>query len=301
MFSPPSPEQFEAHLNAHPAHPPGKWQLRAPLLAVAALLVISLMTTGPLSALLPWVALIWLFGHNWYRTRRSMELEGRVRQVQEKAQLRHVTAALRDAWRLLPQLTAIPPLHSQTVALMAHCLDYLCCYDAAIVGYDYLLERLPNNEPIAVHIGVCRANAALGAERLSDADDTIRRLRGAIEPYKGTTIGAAYRLAQLAQHVRTHHFMEAVQENQDLLEAMRPLGIEAGYGHALMALCYERLAAQQATQDAGEAPANNTSYPETIEEVGDKAKLWWQRATLLLPIPTLERRYPELTPLKERL
>jgi len=136
-----------------------------------------------------------------------------------------------------------------------------------------------------VHIGVSRANAALGADRLSDADDSIRRLRGAVEAFPDTTISATYRLAQLAQQVRTHHFAEGVKENDDLLDALRPLGVEAGYGHALMALCHYHDPTQ------GETADDATAH--------DAAKQWWGRATLLLPSHTLLSRYPELKPLTE--
>jgi hypothetical protein len=234
---------------------------------------------------LPWVGLAWLFGHNWVRAQRAMRLESQVRKSQETAMLRRYPRSLREAWRILPQATPMPALHSQTVAMISHCLDSLGCYDAAIVGYDYLLQRLPPGEAITVHIGVSRANAALGAERLSDADDSIRRLRGAVEPFKDTTISAAYRLAQLAQQVRTHHFAEGAEENDDLIEALRPLGIEAGYGHALLALCHYKQ-----NQRDGEADPQPSR---------DAARLWWDRATLLLPPATLLQRYPELAPLTE--
>lgn len=284
-FAPPSPEQFEEHLRAHPVNPPGKWQVRAPILVAAGLLGLSIATTGPVSALLPWIGLAWLFGHNWVRAQRAMRLESQVRKSQETAMLRRYPRSLREAWRILPQATPMPALHNQTVAMISHCLDSLGCYDAAIVGYDYLLHRLPPGEPITVHIGVSRANAALGAERLSDADDSIRRLRGAVEPFKDTTISAAYRLAQLAQQVRTHHFAEGAQENGDLIDALRPLGIEAGYGHALLALCHYKQ--NHHGNEAGAPPAH------------DAAKLWWGRATLLLPPDSLLQRYPELVPLTE--
>ena len=283
-FSPPSPEQFDAYLRSHPPSPMSKWQLRAPLLVAALFLGMSLVTSEPISAVLPWVGLAWLFGHNGVRSRRAMSLEAQVRNSQEVAMLRRYPQALREAWRVLPLSVPAPNLHSQTVAMIAHCLDSLGCYDAAIVGYDYLLQRLPAGEPITVHIGVSRANAVLGAERLSDADDSIRRLRGAVEPYPDTTISAAYRLAQLAQQVRTHHFAEGAGENDDLIEALRPLGVEAGYGHALMALCYYHQYDGLETEDK---PKHET------------ARLWWGRATLLLPADTLLKRYPELVPLTE--
>lgn len=284
-FAPPSPEQFEQHLRAYPASAPTRWLMQFPLLVVAGLFVLSLVIGGPALELLPWLALIWLFGHNWYRTRRVMQLEANIRRSQEAAMMRRYPQALRESWRLLPQTTSTPMLHHQTVAMIAHCLDSLGCYDAAIVGYDYLLNRLPPNQPIAVHIGVNRANAVLGADRLSDADDAIRRLRAAVEPYQNTTIGANYRLAQLTQHVRTHHFAEGASENDDLIEVLRPLGVDAGYGHALMALCHYHRQDEDADTDTASAH--------------ELAKLWWERATLLLPADALVQRYPELAPLME--
>ena len=281
-FTPPTPEQFQDFLRDHPANPPTVWQLRTPWIVFLVLFLLSYVTAGPMSALLMFAALIWLIGHTSYRTRKMVNLQMGVRHAQETAMLRRYTTALRQGWRMLPQVTPIPQLHGQTVAMISHCLDTLGEYDAAIVGYDYLLAMLPPGQPITVHLGVSRAAAALGAERLSDADDAIRRLRGPIEPFNNTPISAAYRLAQLTQQVRTHHFEEGVQESGGLIEALRPLGVDAGYGHALMALCHFHTDA-------------NTSD----NAASDAAKNWWQQATLLLPPNTLLQRYPELQPLTE--
>ncbi len=282
-FQPPTPEQFEAHLRDHPANPPSVWQLRTPWLVALALIVLSFATAGPVSGLLPLVALAWLFIHTSIRTRRAMSLQIRVRRTQEVGMLRRYNDSLRLGWQLLPQVTPAPLLHGQTVAMIAHSLDSLGHYDAAIVGYDHLLSRLPPGEPITVHIGVSRAAAALGAERLSDADDALRRLRGPVEPFDHTPISAAYRLAKLTQQVRTHHFDEGVHESEGLIDALRPLGVEAGYGHALMALCHYH------------NPITNTD-PDDSQLA---AKSWWQQATLLLPPDTLLHRFPELAPLTE--
>ncbi len=284
-FEPPTPEQFDEHLRNYPANPPSKWQARAPLFVAVALIVVSLLTADPLSGLLPWVALAWLFGHTSFRTRRAFAIETQVRRTQEIAMLRRYPEALRRGWRQLPKTVPAPMLHGQTVAMIAHCLDTMGCYDAAIVGYDYLLEHLPPGQPITVHLGVSRAAAALGAERLSDADDSIRRLRGPVEPFENSPISAAYRLAKLTQQVRTHHFAEGVEESQGLVEALRPLGVEAGYGHALMALCHYHCPAPALDIDPN-APHQS-------------AKSWWDQATLLLPPGSLLHRFPELAPLTE--
>jgi len=243
---------------------------------------LSYVASGPLSALLMFAALLWLIGHTSFRTRRLLSLQARVRRTQEIAMLRRYPKALRQGWRTLPKVTPLPQLHGQTIAMMSHCLDTLGQYDAAIVGYDYLLDKLPPGQPAAIHIGVSRAAAALGAERLSDADDALRRLRGPIEPFENTPISAAYRLALLTQQVRTYHFQEGVQESEGLVDALRPLGIDAGYGHALMALCHYH---------TDNNPDNNN--------ISNATQTWWQQATLLLPPNTLLKRFPELKPLTE--
>lgn len=282
-FQPPTAQQLEDHLLAHPPSPPTPWQQRIPWIVAMVLILLSFAVTGPISGLLPWIAIAWLLGHSSIRTRRALSLQARVKRTQEIAMLRRYTQALRLGWDLLPQAAISPQLHGHTVAMIAHSLDTLGHYDAAIVGYDYLLSRLPSDQPIAVHIGVSRAAAALGAERLSDADDSIRRLRGAVEPYAHTPISAAYRLVQLTQQVRTHHFDQGVEESQGLVDDLRPLGVEAGYGHALLALChYHHPQNDNDTQDHQQA-----------------ARTWWQQATLLLPPDTLIKRFPELAPLTE--
>ncbi len=282
-FSPPDPQQFASYLQQHPAQPPSPWSVRLPLLVAVGLIGVSMLTEGLLAALLLWSALIWLFGHTSVRARRAQALERLVHGAQELAMLRRFPEALRRGWRLLPKASKSPHLHGQTVAMIAHCLDALGAYDSAIIGYDYLLQRLPPGQPIAVHIGLSRASASLGAENLSDADDALRRLRGAVETFGNSPISAAYRMLRLAQQVRTHHFAEGVEDSGGLTEALRPLGVEAGYGHALMALCHYHYVDPDADPDQSRASAVK----------------WWEQATLLMPPDALVQRFPELSPLME--
>lgn len=282
-FAPPSAQQFAEYLERHPANPPSWWSARLPMLVAAALIGVSLVTEGMLTAVLPWIALAWLFGHTTLRARRAQMIQVMFKQAQEIAMLRRYPEALRRSWRMLPKVAVSPMLHSQTVALIAHCLDAMRSYDAAIVGYDNLLKHLSPGQPIAVHLGVSRAAATLATDNLSGADDSLRRLHGAIEPYRNTPISAVYRLTQLAQQVRTHHFAEGVEEGGDLIEALRPLGVEAGYGHALMALCYFH-------QQGPDVDAQRSS---------ESAINWWRQATLLMPAGALIERYPELGVLRE--
>lgn len=278
-FEPPTAEQLAEHLERHPPRPLSPWSVWGPLGLVALVSLIGLTAGGLLAMLLPWLSVMVLLAVLSYRVRQARELEAQTTQTQELALLRHFPQALRSAWRLLPRLVHNPLLHARIVALMAHCLDQVKQYEAAMTGYDYLIRHLPDDNPGVVQIRVQRAVAALQSDHLTDADDTLRRLRGVIDRYKGSAASAGYRLAQLLQQVRTHHFADAVAENGDLLDALRPLGVEAGYGHALLALAYHAAP----NLDAGEASR--------------AAKLWWRRATLLLPEATLIDRFPELAPL----
>src|SRR5690606_10485087 len=105
---------------------------------------------------------------------------------------------------------------------------------------DRLLDMLPQDHPGAIHLRIHRAIAALSAERLLDADEALRRLRNVTSDYARTPLAALYRFAELIQIVRTGHYDDALHEADTLLDALRPLGIEAGYGHALLALCYQQ-------------------------------------------------------------
>ena len=184
--------------------------------------------------------------------------------------LRHRPQALRRGWRLLPQLVHDPVEHTRIVTVMAHLLDDLGQPDAAMVAFDHLLEGMPTDHPGAFAMHVQRAILFFHHDRLADGDDTLRKLRNTVDRYEGTPLGAAYHVARLVQSVKTHHFAEGVEDVTDPVTTFRPLGVESGYGHALLALCLRHTGRFTEADDA------------------------WRRATLLLPADTLTRRFPEL-------
>lgn len=277
-FTPPTPQQVRELLDNHPASAPPMWIQAVPwgILLLTALLAVA--TRDPIMATLPWLALGGVIGWHVYRSRMLRSLEARSRQIQELAALLHWTDALRKAWRLLPRLTATPPLYGSTVAVIADCLDRLGCYEAAVLAYDHLIERLPEDGPDAVVIRIHRAIAEVQGDQLLDADQTLRRLRGPIESGQyPPPLPAFYRLATLVQQVHTHHYAEAVADSRRMLRDLRPLGASAGFGHALVALAYHMLDGQAAQPDARR-----------------RAGIWWNRATLLVPAAALTRRFPAL-------
>ncbi len=117
-----------------------------------------------------------------------------------------------------------------------------------------------------------------------------------VERLGRTPVTAGFRLARLIQDVRTHHFADALETSDELIDELRPLGVEAGYGMALMALCYHqhhRRQAEHTDTDTDAASAGTGGAPDTAGP-SDAVARWWQRATLLLPAPVLVDRFPEL-------
>ena len=274
-WSPPTAEAVEQHLEAHRPAAASPWTRRMPLMILGGVVVLALLLQGPAAWVLPWAAFVGLIIYGGRRVRSQRRLERRVGRAHELAMLRYDRPALRSAWRLVPELIQKPALQHRAVLVIAQTLDRVGAYDAAIVAYDRLLEDLPEQHPGALGLKVNRAIAALHSERLSDADEALRRLRGPMESMAGTATDAAYRFALLFQSVRTAHYAEAIEESADLLETLRPLGIDAGYGHALLAWCHRQ---------------RNDPAADDITH----AQRWWRRAVTLLPAAALRTRFPEI-------
>ena len=275
-WRPPSAEALETYFDQHPPVPPNPWAARVPLIVLVFVVLLALGIGGPAAWLLPWGAFVGLLIYGSRRVGTLRRFEARLARAAELATLRHHRMALRSAWRLVPELAAHPPLQHRAVVVMAQVLDQLDAHDAAIAAYNRLLSDLPGDHPGAIMLKIHRAIASLFTHQLSDADDALRRLRGPVEEFDDATpTAAAYRFALLFQSVQTAHYAEAIAESDDLLDALRPLGIDAGYGHALLAWCHHQ---------RNDAEADDPTH----------ARTWWQRATTLVPAAALRRRFPEL-------
>lgn len=273
-WRPPTPEALEAHLREFAAEPPPPWVQRAPLILLGVVVVLALVLQGPAAWLLPWLAFVGLLIYGRQKVTALRGFEKRLARAQELVMLRHHRPALRSAWRIIPELVNHPAQQHRAVAVLVHALDDIGAYETAIVAYDRLLDDLPRDHPGATHLKVQRAIASLFTHQLSDADDALRRLRASVEPLAKTPIGASYRFALLFHSVQTAHYAEAIEESGGLVEALRPLGVDAGYGHALLAWCFAK------RNDADRDDAR-------------QARSWWQRATTLLPASALQARFPE--------
>lgn len=283
-FSPPTPQQVRDWLESHPARSPSPWVSAWPWAVVVAGVVLASLSPGPGLSLLPWLALAGALGWFSWQRRQQAQLVAQAQDVRAMALMRQDVQALREAWRLLPRLTHVPPMFGGNVFVLAECLDRLGCYEQAIVAYDHLIDRLPEKGPDAATLQLRRAMAELQCERLLDADNTLRRLRGPVESgMYPQPIPALYRLAELMQQVHTHHYAEAVRGAPRLIRQLRPLGVSAGFGFALVALACRML--DDHAVDCHDAP--------------EAAVRWWKRATLLVPAARLVERFPSLAVLSE--
>ena len=269
-FLPPKAEQLRGYLDRHRPTGPSRLFAWMPIIAILGAVLLMLVAEDGWLQLTPFIVLLALFAIMAYRSRWLRLLEAQVTRVHELAMLRHYPRAMRLTWQLLPKLASMPPLHNRVVAFLADLLNQVRAYDAAIVAYDYLIHHLPAEHPAALYVQMHRVMAQLANDQLADADDALRNLRRHGDALRQPVAAATWRLAQLLQQVRTNHFTDAVESAPQLVAALRPLGVEAGYGHALMAYCYHMLAP------------------------GGDAMPWWSRATLLLPAEVLVERFPEL-------
>ena len=232
-----------------------------------------MMIDNTWAAFLPPFALGAVFAAVMAKAYSTRQLDQRVAQMEELALCRHWVRSLRKAWRLLPSLTTHPVLHHRATTVIATCLDRLKAYDAGIVAYDNLIERLANQDPVSALLRAQRAIAQLVNGQLTDADVALRRLRG----HGHGQVAATCRLASLVQQAQTNHWADAVeQSSSELVNQLRPLGVEAGYGYALMALACYKLTSNQPSAEP------------------DRAEMWWSYATRLLPVGALVDRFSEV-------
>ncbi len=245
------------------------------LAAVVLVFALVMQSTHPLTMLAPLLLFTAMMTLGAVAAHRLRRLNQRVMQAQQLTMMRDHQAALRLAWETMPTAVHQPQSHSALTAILAAALDQVKAHEAAIVAYDELLDRLPAEHPGSVFLKVQRAISLLQCDRLLDADNALRSLRGVADAVQQSVTRAVYRLAVLLQQVRTNHFTDALEAAPTLLDDLRPLGIEAGYGHALMAL----------------------SFSQAPEGDAARSQEWWSRATLLVEPAALIQRFAELQPL----
>lgn len=280
-FHPPTADQVSGHLERYAVVPVSPMQQWMPALIVGVLVLLALSFSNAGITLIVWLAMLGLFLNSFMRTRAIRETDKLLARVQELTLERQNFDAMRLAWQVIPQLRARPQQHTRAVALLAHNLEQIRAYEAAVVAFNEVLGKLPDEHPAAVQLRVEQTMALLASDQLTDADIQLRRLRNLLDRFSGSAIAGGFHLALLYQQIRTNHFRDAADNQQGMMDKLRPLGIDAGLGYALLALaCYH-------------------SAAHAEDPLIKDAQLWWERATLLLPLATLVRRFPELQAIEQ--
>ena len=278
-FTPPTAEQVVEHLDAHPPATPSKWKRLWPLAPPAFGFGAYLAAPGWVTALILLAAVGGGIGWSAWRLRLARDRQERMRKVGELAMLRCHPEALREAWRLIPESVEDPIVYGTLLMTTGRSLLELRRDDAALACYERLLQAAPKNHPAATHFGTLRAIAALFDDRLAEADDALRKLRDEDER-AAPAIRAGVAFARLLQAARTYRVDELIAMGDAAIDTLRPMGVEAGYGYALMAWAHEQRRCQP------------REYDDTAS-LAERGRAWWRRATTLLPAEAIAFRLPE--------
>lgn len=281
MFRPPSREAVAERLAACPPRRLPGWLKWVPF-GIAGLAV-GAAAASP--AGVAWLMPLPVLGAGWVLVRGlSVAARQRVvaaRRVRDRAMLRRHAEVLRLGWKALPAVSLTPTLWVQTVLAMGESLVALGKDDAAGACFEAVARVLPKGHPGLARLRVVEAMAALREDRLTDADDALRRARSTAGAWGGSAAARAEAarfevelgVATLYQRVRTHHFADGAELADGLRPRLGMIGVAGASGHALAALCYLR---------AGRA---------------EDAAAAWADATALVPAYVLVHRFAELAAL----
>ena len=247
-FRPPTAEQMEEHLDAHPPRPPSRWKRLLPLAPMGFGLGAYLVSPSGLTALLLLGGVTAGLAWSAMQARASHRRQTRLQQMHEKATLRRPAEALRIGWDLLPEVTESPLMYGSLLTTFARCFNELRLDEAAMVCYDRLLASAPADHPATRHFSCLRGLAALFEDRLAEADDSLRRVRVEDEP-ADSPLRPTLAIARLLQQARTYRVDDIIDSRGDAIDHMRPLGVEAGYAYALIAWAHEQRRRQPRERD----------------------------------------------------
>ncbi len=305
----PDADALEERLDDTQPHPVPASRRALPLAAIGLALAFALFGPPLLGTLAPWLALGGVAIAAVRRARTAKRQAEALRRAEELGRLRRPADAFFAADALLDELVHEPGPSAGCVHLMARSLQALRRPDACRVATEVLLDRLPPHHPARAGVLLNRAIAEFESDRLADGDGTLGRVRSlmevrAEEPAEDTPwidekepsgddtgdrrVGlplpaadrsaaeearAALRAARLIQSVMTYHAADAVADAEAAGGAeacFRPLGVDAGFAHGLLAWCHLKLHDAEGTAAA------------------------WSRATLLVPANALVHRFPRL-------
>ena len=287
-FKAPTVEQVRDLIKRNGPRVVSVWVARLPMIVMIALVGVILVTDNEVAVMLPWLAFMGIMVWTILNVKRAKKAEARTNQLSELAMQRRYVQAIREAWVFLSErsVRGNPVLYIRVLSVIGHCLHEVGSYEAGTEVYNYMIEHVPSGNAQAMQMKAYRAIAWLMDDQLADADDAIRGLRHVREDYKNTVLSASVFFAELLQCVKTNSFEEGIGMAEKGLEELRPMGIEAGYGHGLIALCYVK---------------HGEFGGEWKDEHENGVKLWWERAKCLIEEKYLLRKLPELGAVVEKM
>lgn len=265
----PDADQVHAHLTRHTPVPPPRWPVFVTLGVFVFSLIIAAMSSSPVAVLLPWIVAGAVVAILTVRATQIRQIDRQLERIDAAIMLRHHEQVVTNAWNLIPKLTHRGDWMGRASMAMGIAMEDLRAYDAAQTVFSVLLDWLDQNHPMRDPIQLHWTLSALQNGQLADADAMIRRLAssGAVEP--GSPGSAMFYLIKLLQDVRTGHAREAMDEMDDPVATLRPLGVEAGLGYGLLAWCCLQRARFDDTEQRGDWLT--------------QMRAWWDKAVLLLP------------------
>jgi tetratricopeptide (TPR) repeat protein len=202
--------------------------------------------------------------------RRARAEQASLQSIEELIELRRWPEAALWLENYLSHPTGSPLLRVQALLYLAMVLARYHRFEDSVKVHDFVLEHVALDDATDHAVRLGRAMALLREDNLLDSDRAISELRRAS---RGTE-SAGLALVEIYRDVKTGHPNEAIEMFQSRIETMRKnLGHRVGDAWALVARASDLL--------------NRT----------DEAKAAFEKATLLMPLAELQRRYPEISPL----
>jgi len=202
--------------------------------------------------------------------RRARAEQATIHAIEELIELRRWPDAALWLESYLSRPTGSPLFRVQALLYLAMVLARYHRFEDSVLVHDFVLDHVALDDATEHAVRLGRAMALLRQDDLLESDRAISELRRAS---RGTE-SAGLALVEIYRDVKTGHPAEAIEIFQGRIETMRKnLGHRVGDAWALVARAFDLL--------------NRT----------DEAQHAFEKATLLMPLIELQRRYPEISPL----
>jgi hypothetical protein len=206
----------------------------------------------------------------WAAARASRQEQRMLQSAEEFIRLRRWSEATTLLGTLLSRPTRTHEGRVQGFIYLTTVLARYHHFGDALTLYEYLLNNVPLDFRSAHGLRLGRAMCMLNDDRLFDADRAISELRRDTD----SGLSGGLSLVELYRDIKTGHPQEAIDLLPQRLPSMRQqLGHRLGDAYALAASAYDSVGRSDDARDA------------------------FHKATLLVPIQEVVRRYPELAPL----